>query len=312
MGSGAYYETAVRNSLAFQELSHMLRRLAAEGVLAILLKGAALAETVYGNAALRPMADLDILVRREDVPTVLGVLAASGYAATGVEPHAGAAVAYESQVMWRKPGPVETLIEIHWSLFDSPYYQHKLPMDWFWQTARPVRMGDASALVLGPAAQVLHLCAHLWLHHRGEGLLWLHDVAEVIVFYQGQIDWGEVLARAQAYDLVLPLQQVLTRLVGEWDVPLPGDVLEQLHALRASPAEGRVFTWLTAEHRPVARRFWIDLASLPGWQQRLRFAWTNLFPSPDYMRSRYRIPHPLLVPVYYPYRWFLGLRSALS
>lgn len=30
------------------------------------------------------------------------------------------------------------------------------------------------------------------------------------------------------------------------------------------------------------------------------------------MRHRYHVPHPLLVPLFYPYRWTLGLRSALK
>ena len=48
---------------------------------------------------------------------------------------------------------------------------------------------------------------------------------------------------------------------------------------------------------------------LSRWSERLGYAWTHLFPSAAYMRQRYDIPHPLLLPLYYPYRWFRGLRS---
>jgi hypothetical protein len=48
---------------------------------------------------------------------------------------------------------------------------------------------------------------------------------------------------------------------------------------------------------------------MPGWRQRVRFARTNLFPSAAYMRQRYQIKHPLLLPLYYPYRWLRGLRG---
>jgi len=307
-------DSASCNMFRLHELEDMVHHLAAEGVAVILLKGVALTETVYGRIPMRPMRDLDLLVRRADVPTALRVLAAIGYAPVGVEPHAGADVAYENEVLLCKPGLIGVLLEVHWSLFDSPYYQQRLPMDWFWQTALSVRMGSTPALVLGPEAQILHLCGHLLLHH-GSGdepeLLWLHDVAEVMAFYQEQIDWQQVLARAQAYDLVLPVQQVLTRVADEWSAPIPADVLKQLSVLFPSRDEVRIFNWLTAEQRPVAQRFGVDLASMPSWQQRLRYAWINLFPSPAYMRHRYHIPRPFLVPLYYPYRWLLGLRSAL-
>ncbi len=306
-----YFQNARRNWLLFRELEDVLRRLTAESVPVILLKGAALAEAIYGNAAVRPMGDMDLLVRREDVPATLRVLAALGYETGHAETRSGDTITYENEVLLSKQGHAEAPIEVHWSLFDSPYYQHALSMDWFWQTALPARIRNVSTLVLGPEAQLLHLCGHLLLHHGGGGsrLLWLHDVAEVITFYGEQLDWDEVLAQAQACDLVLPVQQILTRVNEEWHALIPPAVLEQLGDLRPSRDEERVFAWLTAAHRPVARRFWADLASMPGWGARVRFAWRNFFPSADYMQHRYDIPYRLLAPLYYPYRWWLGLRS---
>lgn len=308
----AYYYTAQRNLQLFHELSAILYSLEAENISVIALKGAGLAEAVYGNAAVRPLGDLDLLICREQAPAALNILGRLNYAPHAVEPHAGDTLAYESEVMLSKPGKMAAPIEVHWNLLDSPYYQRKLSMGWFWDTALPIQISGAPALVLGPEAQVLHLCAHLALHHSGERLLWLHDIAEVIVFYRVQIDWEQVLARAKAYDLVLPLQQILPKVADEWQVPISSAVLGQLRLLHPSHDEVRIFNWLTAKHRPVAQRFWADLSSTPDWKQKLHFAWNNLFPSPAYMRHRYHIPHPTLLPLYYPYRWLLGLRSALG
>lgn len=310
-----YFQSAADNLTLLRELERVLCALGAADVPVALLKGAALTNTVYGDPALRPMTDLDLLVRQMDASTALRLLSALGYRRAHGEPHPGDALAYENEIVLRKQMPVGTLVEVHWSLFDSPYHQHVLCMDWFWQTALLSHVGDASARVLGPEAQVLHLCGHLMLHH-GNGwearLLWLHDVAEVITHYQGQLDWDDVLAHAEAYDLVLPLQRILPYVAGTWRVPIPPAVLDRLRTLRPSREEARVFTRLTAARRPVAQRFWADLASMPGRGHRLRFAWRNLLPSAAYMQQRYHVPHRLLVPLYYPYRWFLGLRSALA
>jgi len=48
----------------YAELGQLLRSLKDRGVEVIVLKGAALAETVWKNIALRPMADMDLLVDR--------------------------------------------------------------------------------------------------------------------------------------------------------------------------------------------------------------------------------------------------------
>ena len=62
----------------------------------------------------------------------------------------------------------------------------------------------------------------------------------------------------------------------------------------------------------VLQRFWYDLASMPGWRPRLRYALVHLFPGRDYMRQRYPLRHPRLWPLTYPYRWLHGLFQALS
>lgn len=307
-----YYVLARRNVILSHELKAALRGLEAKGVEAIVLKGAALAELIYRNMAVRPMCDLDLLVHASDVPAAREALAELGYVPRGVETRAGDALAYENELALCKPGSTDTVLELHWGLLDSPYYQHKLPMAWFWESALAVRLGDTPARVLGPEAQVLYLCAHLVLHHQGGSRLWLHDVAEVVTFYRESLDWAEVLARAQAYDLVLPLQHVLSDLASQGCVPLPSHLLAQLRALRPSLEEARVFAWLTAEERPVAYRLWADLSSMAGWKRRLRYAWNNVFPSLGYMRHRYRFSHPAGLLVYYPYRWLLGAKSALG
>ncbi len=303
----AYVRCAVRNTVLLAELEAALGLLASAGIVPIVLKGAALAEVVYGSAALRPMVDVDLLVHPEDVGQALQTLQALGYRKATVESRPGIALAFESEVMLVKEGRREALVEVHWHLLDSPFHQRMVDLAWFWETARSMAFGAQKGLALGSEAQLVYLCAHLALHHRGQGLLWLNDVAEVIRHDEGSMDWGMILAKAQALDLVLPLQQVLPAVKGGWSAPIPDDVMLRLAALRPSAAEAQVFRWLTAAQRPVAARFWADLAGQRSWRQRAAYGWAQLFPSAAYMRARYRLRHPALVPLAYPYRWGIGL-----
>ena len=315
----AYDDTALRNTFLFLRLEEALVGLAGRGIPVILLNGAALSKTVYARAPVRQVSDLDLLVRHEDARSALATLTALGYTQVGLrEKRVGAAIEFEIEVGLHKPGPVDTLIEIHWGLLDSPHYQHKLPMTWFWETAQPLCVGDAEALMLGTEAQVLHLCAHLVLGHGGQGLRWLHDVAEVLHYYEGRLDWDVLLAKAQECDLVLPLKQALSQVVDGWAAPAPPHVLTRLNELQPSPEERRVFDWLTSFDwgaeggQTVARHFWADLVTLPGWRRRLEYAFTGLLPSPAYMRQRYGIRHSYLLPLYYLYRYALGIRSLVQ
>lgn len=306
----SYHRTARRNLLFRHELGGVLRAFAEAHIPVLVLKGAALAETVYSSIAVRPMADLDLLVHRRDAGRALAALAAIGFAPDRVERRGGADTAFECESIVYKTGVITTPVELHWSLFDSPYYQYALPMDWFWGTAEPVRLADTRALMLGPEAQVLHLCGHLRLHHSGDELLWLHDIAQLVTAWGARIDWSVVLDRARRFDLVISLRDVLGRAAVDWGTPIPSAVLDKLQAMAPSRREERVVRWLSEPNRSVARRLWVDLATMPSWPRRVAFAWNNLVPSVAYMRQRYAIRHPLLVPFYYPYRWLRAVRGA--
>jgi len=74
-----YYLSATKNTLIFKELGKLLEACNKVGLQVIVLKGAALAETVYENLALRPMSDIDLLVRKEDLLSLDKQLKTLGY-----------------------------------------------------------------------------------------------------------------------------------------------------------------------------------------------------------------------------------------
>jgi hypothetical protein len=305
-----YRITAVSNLLLQRELAICLRACAEAEVAVIVLKGAALAEPVYRNLALRPMCDVDLLVDASDRERARQVLEGVGFALLSSEARPGALAAYECEMaLGKSTGPQAAVIDLHWSLFDSPHYQRRVDMDWFWHTAEAREIAQAPARVLGLEAQILHLCGHLALHHAGRGLLWWQDLAELLTATAGRLDWRELLTRARRYDLQLAVQRVVLELAERRLAPIPSDALAAVRAVRPSRDEAWVFERLHGAQPPAGRRLWIDLASMPTWAERARFAVSSLFPSTAYMRRRYGIRHPLLVPFYYPWRWLRGLRG---
>ena len=304
----AYRATAIYNLVFMRELGSCLEQFDSAGIPAIVLKGAALAEPIYGSLALRPMGDLDILVHHTDLPRVCTVVERLGFRPIRLETHAGALAEHENELAFTKPGRIRVDLDVHWSLLDSPFYQREMAMQWFWERARVQALGGLSAPALCPEALVLHLCAHLMLHHHGEGLLWWNDIAEVLQIECGAIDWDELFTRSVAYRLLLPVREVLTRLAAEWHVAIPPDALRRFTTAQPSRVEADLYAHLS-DDATASERFWTDFRSIASWRERFRFARTNLLPGPAYMRERYGVRHPWLMPLYYPYRWLRGLRG---
>jgi hypothetical protein len=308
--------TALRNTALLHQLRQAIDALDAASIPVVVLKGAALAQTIYENVALRPMRDIDLLVHRQDVPAALRQLAELGYKPADPEVHRGTQLAYENELRLMRADATRTTIDIHWHLLDSPFYQAHPAFARFWQavTIAPDRSGRSGAglPVLAPVEQLLHLSAHLVLHHHGEGLLWQHDVAAFARHHADTLDWAAVLTQAQALDLVLPLQQVLSMLVTQWQMAALRPIAEAAAALTPSAAEREVFGRIMAYHGPVAQRFWHDLRSVPTWQARTRYFLRHMFPRPSYIRAQYHLRSAWLVPLYYPVRYYRGAVSVLT
>jgi hypothetical protein len=314
--SYAYFANLRRNGPLLEELRRILREFSASGFSAIALKGAALAGDLYGDPALRPMSDLDVLVREHDFPAARRILERMGYESTPQLKRTHPNPDRLAQVAMYKSGRPGAVIELHQALLDYPYDNPAtFPAGWFWSTAEQRQTGGVSFHVLGPSAQLLYLAGHLFVHHWAERkLLWLHDVAMVIHRCRQRIDWDEVAARAMSADLVLPLQAVLPLIVRTLGVPVPEHALQAAKEAKPSRNERRLFLLYAREHAQLERLgalyFYINLRRLTGWRAKCRYLREALLPAADVIRRRHRVGHPILLPVFYARRLARGAWSA--
>lgn len=224
----AYYlQTAVRNARLYHGLAALLRAYRAAAVDVIVLKGALLAEVVYGNVALRSMGDIDLLVRRSDLSRARDIALEKGYVPLGLP-----------SIEWHSEGHQltrlllgELELEIHWNIEDdaSPF---AIDPDRLWEQARPVAVAGVPALMLSPEDLLLHLCLHTTYNHGSlvfdAGLRSFSDIAEVIRRFGDELDWEALTRRARAWG-VEKCTYVALRLAAEFfEAEIPGDTLRVL------------------------------------------------------------------------------------
>jgi hypothetical protein len=136
----------------------------------------------------------------------------------------------------------------------------------------------------------------------------LNDVFEMLYASPERLDWALIFSRAREYEWTIPLRESLRVLWQEWAAPL--DARAQAWVTQVEPP-AREFAQAARmrDRASVGRRFWTDLEDLPTWSQRARFAVSNLFPAPNYMRRRYTTSNPVTLLLAYPYRWWRGVKS---
>ena len=218
----AYLLNLTVNLRRFHIAAQALRALAAAAVPTIVLKGGYLAETVYGNPALRVMCDIDVLVRREAIPAAAEALASAGFAA---EEHRLYPPPPDVNEFHFRHRPSRMLLELHWDLINTEY-PFRLDSDSVWSAAVPAKIAGAEALALAPPDLLCHLAVHAGIHSFGLGPKALVDVAETIERLSP--DWPALADRARRFRCVRPVWLTLIlarRLLG---AAVPEAVLEDL------------------------------------------------------------------------------------
>jgi len=110
-----YLQSAGRNTRLYHELGKVFGRLQQHGITVIALKGSHLATVVYQNIALRPMSDIDLLVKQADLLKVQDILVEQGYIASKEE----TGCAQEHLTPYRKKDSIA--IEIHFNVVAPPF-----------------------------------------------------------------------------------------------------------------------------------------------------------------------------------------------
>ncbi|OGG56879.1 MAG: hypothetical protein A3F84_10845 [Candidatus Handelsmanbacteria bacterium RIFCSPLOWO2_12_FULL_64_10] len=300
--SGAYYVSAARCAVLTDAVGKVLTALREADVPTVVLKGAALSETVYPSPAARPMTDVDLLVSPDRLRAADGALARLGYCAVDgraeeVDPARPTSL---STLDYRAPDPLAPSVHLHWHLVNTSIpteaYRDFIRLDEVWDAALPFAVAGATALRLAPHHLLVYLCEHaLRPSHAFYKPLHLTDLAWVIA-REGP-DWGQVIDVAQRFRLARLAYFGLRIVQEQMGAPVPGEVLVALRPDCLTRGE-RYFLRqaLRGRARPGTSTF-IHLALRRTALEKARFLLRILFP-------------PLAVVAHHApgssWRWYLG------
>ena len=236
---GLAYEASLRRGLWFaSELTRIVAHFERNGVRAIPYKGPLLAQSLYGDLALRSFSDLDFLISPTDFERAKQALAEIGY-----QPTAELALAVER--FWLRRGyersfdgaAGKNLVELQWALLPYFYAVDLRVEDLLARAGRAV-VGEGEVPCLSAEDSLLVLCLHA-AKHLWTRLIWLADIAESL--RSQDIDYSLVSERARALGVVriLGVSFWLAKHVLWAELPKPAE--EIVAADPETPAIGREF-----------------------------------------------------------------------
>ena len=235
--------SAVRNERLLAALSAILDALRSRGIRPLGLKDLGLAVEVFPEPGLRPLGDLDLLIRRDEYDEVTRAMGELGY-----RPRMARGASFTLTHGWGHHLRRErdnVWVDVQWNVLqrewgtpgvDRRSFDPDVLRDGAYGVMLP-RSGSCELLVGPPEATLFHLCSHLEGHEYAELILFC-DIAELLRQRAAELDWDRLVGLAERFEAKATVSYVLDLTRRMLAAPVPA---EAMTALAGDTFRGAVF-----------------------------------------------------------------------
>jgi hypothetical protein len=293
----AFHKTALEESLGLLNKA---------GIKVVLLKGYALEMTVYGDAGLRQMTDVDILIDRSDYIKARSIFISGGYESLPVKS------GFHKPIMaWTGKHLPSLLkngasVDIHLELFAGK--RNDLTKQ-LYDTSKEIRIDRETAFIPAPQLFFLYLVKHLTHHEiRNESQLRLYtDLVVMIEKYREEIINYDLLSNAMKARMSKILAQRLEPLRDLWSIPFPDWVGDFINRWLSPDAINKFVFFLKSPKNNKLDRpghaYRTTLKEIPGFHRKILFILGDIFPTMTFMKKRYKCKSSWKALIHYPHRF---------
>ncbi len=268
-----------------QVLAEMLVAAAAVGLVPILIKGTALAYSIYADPSLRSRADTDLLVPETSQQQAHALLVALGYRCVEGVP------SYQASYTMNADDGTRHTLDLHWKINNSELLSDLFHYDELRKHAEPLPKLCSQAIGASLMHALLLACMHRATHkqnpyhsngtehHDPDRMIWLYDV-HLLSGRLSAADWQAFVAAASEKGLRAVCLEGMQRAAAVFGTLYPQDVIPSLASASGEAPE----RYLNASG---LKQQWIDLQALGSLGAQVRWISAQLIPPAKYMRLKY-------------------------
>jgi hypothetical protein len=275
------------------------------------LKGAALAWSLYPDPALRPSGDLDLLVLPDDIAQARRLLESLGYKCLGNRFEINREFYREEQFIHPKKARANCLVDLHWNLhhpFGEAQYcgiEKLLLHSW------KIESSGLAFETLNPIDALIHAAVHAtMIHGRDTKLIWIYDIALLAQNLRVPVDWLTLKERSMAWGARMAVEHAL-KLAGIWfGLQIPNQFND--FSCWPHPTQNELAAWSHAvNHDWLTILFKRFICNSPMSLKKAISLFQLFFPHPEIMRYFYPPSRDWLLPFSYIKRWHRWFRDIM-
>jgi hypothetical protein len=255
---GIYRLTWYKNNKLFSDVAPVIEALHRAEIPIMLLKGVMLVLHYYRNIALRPMADIDILI-----PTAMAMRGIEAMVPLPYERHTPPTVdllRYRHAMQYCSADKGE--FDLHWHVHLER--READADDVYWNHARAIEFQGVACLAPDPTRMLFHTAIHGLRWNPEPPVRWIADAVTILRVAGDEIDWDAIVEQARLFRLGHRLLIALSYLKRHFAAPISDSALAQLERQGISLVERMENTWVirdpTRLYASPLGHFWIGFA----------------------------------------------------
>jgi len=310
----AYFRTFSRSTLLYEHFRKTVEVFNQNNIPVIALKGIYLSEYMYQDIGLRQFSDIDLLVKEEDGLRCLEILTGLGYMPFDSK-ESEFILKARSEIVHYTPMILNgASIEIHIKLNRSTD-SYNLKPERLWENAELTTIYNTPVYTLNKTDLLIHLCIHADKHFRSGNIQFtcFSDITNILVNFKTDSDWALLIEKSKQYHCENIVFQYLVLVNKYMNASVPDQIFQKYSHCLTKKTEHQFLKYLNGSntHTSIPDHLQ-NYKNFETFSERLRYSWEIVFPPKAFMIQKYKIKHPSLFVLYYPYRYWVGMKGIIK
>lgn len=270
-------------------IASLIEALSQYNVRTVVMKGTALAYSLYHDATLRRRGDTDLLVQPSDLTRTRETLQSSGWSRR----ESPNGLIYQETWLFDTGAGFVHELDLHWQPNDSPALQTVLRNGDFFVQARSLPRLSQSAKMPSPVLTLIQIAINQAWHQTrglsvegakvpgGERLIWARDF-DLLARGFSKEEWSALVEISTTRNIGPVLMDALSAAHAAFATPIPGEVMERLSE---PPRDTAILEYLAEPD--LIREFKVNLRSIPSLRGKVHLILANAWSTRAHLVQKY-------------------------